>query len=70
MPLLGSVLAWVDLNLSIPIFPKFVVMLVIFVTLAISAAWVMTIAIDEPLIRTLRRMKSLSGEKSAIRNPP
>jgi peptidoglycan/LPS O-acetylase OafA/YrhL len=70
MPLLGSVLAWVDLNLSIPIFPKFVVMLVIFVTLAISAAWVMTIAIDEPLIRTLRRMKSLSGETSAIRNPP
>ena len=69
LPLLGSVLAWVDLNLSIPFYPKFSVMLIIFLTLAIGAAWLMTITIDEPLIRLLRQMKSVYRETGAVKRP-
>ena len=58
LPLVVSVIPWVALHLSGPIYLDLIVLFLIFMTMVVTLAWILTIIVDEPLTRSLRRLKS------------
>jgi peptidoglycan/LPS O-acetylase OafA/YrhL len=55
MPLLFTAGAWLFLGVDLPFYFRVMVTLVIFLGGAILLAWLMTAAVDEPLVRRLHR---------------
>jgi len=59
LPLIVSVIAWLYFQLAGPLLLKLPLLLVVLLILSMFSAWVITIGIDEPLVKQLHRLKKL-----------
>jgi peptidoglycan/LPS O-acetylase OafA/YrhL len=63
LPLICSVILWCELHLAWPIYPKIAVLFVLLIVLAVAAAWLLTVTVDEPLTSRLHYLKRLSWKE-------
>jgi len=64
LPLIFSIVGWVYLHLTIPLYPKTGITFIVLLIASITTAWLMTVALDEPLLKQLRRIKTLDWSRS------
>jgi peptidoglycan/LPS O-acetylase OafA/YrhL len=57
LPLLMSLGAWYYLHVGLPPGARFALGFILFLAIALALAWMMTIWIDEPLVKGLHRLK-------------
>ena len=59
VPLLGTFFTWLALHLTLAPYLKLGTLLVLFLPTSFAVAWLMTVALDEPLMLSLRHLKNL-----------